>query len=158
MQENMKRGIIPGIISGYVFLAYVGTGGGLASVSMGENGLVTETASGMLDMVGRMIGADAFIGFILHIIISLVIGALYTGVFVKYVELGNPLINIAVGGLIYGLIWWIVGGNIIMPAVAGGDVLQLSIGPSFYGHIIFGHVLAFLVVLRDHAMGMGDDE
>ena len=152
----MKRGIIPGVISGYVFLAYVGAG----SVPVVEEGVVTgmQMNAGMIGNIGSMIGADAFIGFILHIIISLVIGALYTGVFVKYVDLGNPLMNIAAGGLIYGLIWWIIGGNIITPAVAGGDLLQLSIGPSFYGHIIFGHVLAFLVVLRDNAMGMEDDE
>ena len=136
--DDMRRGVIPGVMAGYAFLAYMG--------------------AGMQDMVGGMIGADAFIGFILHIIISVVIGALYTGVFVQYVDLGNPLVNIAVGGLIYGLIWWIIGGNIIMPAVSGGDVLNLSIGPSFYGHIIFGHVLAFVVVLRDAAMGMGAEK
>lgn len=132
--DDMRRGIVPGVIAGYVFLAYAGPG--------------------MQDMVGGMITADAFVGFILHIIISIVIGALYTGVFMQYVDLGNPLVNIVVGGLIYGLIWWIIGGNIIMPVVAGGDVLALTIGPSFYGHIVFGHVLAFLVVLRDAAMGM----
>ncbi len=133
--DDMRRGILPGVIAGYIFLAYAGPG--------------------MQDTVGGMIGADAFIGFILHVVISIVIGALYTGIFMKYVDLGNPLLNIAVGGLIYGLIWWIVGGNIIMPIVAGGDALQLTIGPSFYGHIIFGHALAFIVVLRDAALGMG---
>ena len=135
--DDMKRGVVPGIIAGYLFLAYTGPG--------------------MQDMVGGMISADAFVGFILHIIISIVIGALYTGVFMQYVKLGNPLVDIVVGGLIYGLIWWIIGGNIVMPVVAGGEVLQLSIGPSFYGHIVFGHALAFLVVLRDAAMGMGEE-
>lgn len=136
--DDMRRGIVPGVIAGYIFLAYAGPG--------------------MQDMVGGMISADAFVGFILHIIISIVIGALYTGVFMQYVDLGNPLMNIVVGGLIYGLIWWIIGGNIVLPVVGGGDVLTLSIGPSFYGHIVFGHVLAFLVVLRDAAMGMGEDK
>lgn len=136
--DDMRRGVIPGVIAGYLFLAYAGPG--------------------MQDMVGGMISADSFVGFILHIVISIVIGAIYTGVFMQYVDLGNPLVNIAVGGLIYGLIWWIIGGNIIMPVVAGGDILQLSIGPSFYGHIIFGHALAFLVVLRDAAMGMGAEK
>ncbi len=135
--DDMRRGIVPGVIAGYLFLAYAG--------------------SGMQDMVGGMIGADAFVGFILHIVISIVIGALYTGVFMQYVNLGNNLVNIVVGGLIYGLIWWIIGGNIVMPVVSGGEILQLSIGPSFYGHIVFGHALAFLVVLRDAAMGMGGD-
>ena len=154
--DKMRRGIVPGVIAGYVFLAYVGAGA--VNPVLGEEGAITTSmGSGMIDSVGGMIGADAFIGFILHIVISLVIGALYTGLFTDYVKLGNPLMDIVVGGLIYGLIWWIIGGNIIMPAIAGGDVLQLSIGPSFYGHIIFGHVLAFLVVLRDAAMGMGDE-
>ena len=136
--DQMRRGVIPGVMAGYVFLAYAGMG--------------------MQDMVGGMIGADGFIGFILHVIFSIIIGALYTGVFMKYVKLGNPLMDIVVGGLIYGIIWWVIGANVIMPVVAGGDVLQLNFaGGSFYGHIIFGHVLAFLVVLRDRAFGMGGD-
>lgn len=156
-QQKMMRGIIPGVIAGYVFLAYVGAGAGPAG--MAEDGTVTNAmANGMIDMVGGMIGSGAFVGFILHIIISAVIGAVYTGFFQGMMpEDGNPLVGIVVGGLIYGIIWWIVGGNIIMPIVAGGDILQLSIGPSFYGHVIFGHVLAFLVVLRDQAFGMSDE-
>jgi len=154
--DKMRRGIIPGIMAGYVFLAYVGAGAGPAMVMEGGE-LSNAMPNGMIDMIGGMIGADAFVGFILHIVFSAVIGGLYTGLFADRVDLGNPLLNIAVGGLIYGLIWWIIGGNIIMPAVAGGDILQLSIGPSFYGHIIFGHVLAFLVVLRDRAFGMNDE-
>lgn len=150
--DKMKKGILPGIVAGYIFLAYVGAGA--VNPVLGEEGaIVTSMGNGMIDMVGDMIGADAFIGFILHIIISGVIGALFTGLFVERVDLGNSLLNIAVGGLIYGLIWWIIGGNIIMPAIAGGDVLQLSIGPSFYGHIIFGHVLAYMVI-----GGGGDDD
>ncbi len=154
--DKMRRGIVPGVIAGYVFLAYVGAGAGPAMMS--EDGALSNMmANGMIDMIGDMIGAGALVGFILHIIFSAVIGALYTGLFADRVDLGNPLVNIVVGGLIYGIIWWIVGGNIIMPAVAGGDILQLNIDPSFYGHIIFGHVLAFLVVLRDRAMGMDDE-
>ena len=62
------------------------------------------------------------------------------------------LLNIVVGGGIYGIIWWVVGGNLIMPLIAGGDVFQFGLGPSLYGHIIFGHALAFLVVRRDAAI------
>ena len=152
--DDMRRGVVPGVMAGYAMLAYQGAN---SVTSVTENVADAPTMSaGMIEMVGGMISADPFIGFILHVIISIVIGALYTAVFMKYVDLGNPLVNIVVGGLIYGLIWWIIGANIIMPAVAGGDILQLAIGPSFYGHIIFGHVLAFIVVLRDAALGTGD--
>ncbi len=167
--DKLMRGIIPGIIAGYLFLAFIGAGN-MVSVEMGTMGegdaavefvsdVSTSMSNGMLEMVGEMIGADAFIGFILHIIISAVIGALYTGLFMQYVDLGSPLYNIAVGGLIYGVIWWILGGLIIMPAIAGGDLLQIDLNsPSLFGHIMFGHALAFLVVIRDAALGMGDDE
>ncbi len=149
-QDAMRKGVVPGIIAGYIFLAFVGAG--MVPVMDAEGAMTgMEMGNGMLDMVGGMIGADAFIGFILHIIISAVIGALYTGLFTPNVNIGSPLVNIVVGGLIYGIIWWIIGGNIIMPAIAGGDVLQLSLGPSFYGHIIFGHLLAF-IVMRDSLM------
>ncbi len=132
--ENLRRGVIPGVMAGYLFLAYAGIG--------------------MQDMIGGMIDANDFVGFVLHIIFSAVIGALYTAYFTPYVKMGNPLLNIVVGGLIYGIIWWVVGGNLIMPLIAGGDVFAFSIGPSFYGHIIFGHALAFVVTLRDKAFGM----
>lgn len=149
-QDALRKGVVPGIIAGYIFLAFVGAG--MVPVMDAEGAMTgMQMGNGMLDMVGGMINADAFIGFILHIIISAVIGALYTAVFTPNVNLGSPLVNIVVGGLIYGIIWWIIGGNIIMPAIAGGDVLQLSLGPSFYGHVIFGHLLAF-IVMRDSLM------
>ena len=131
-RDNLIKGVIPGVMAGYLFLAYAG--------------------GGMQDMIGGMIDANDFAGFIMHVIFSAAIGALYTAFFVPYVKLGNALLNIVVGGLIYGVIWWVLGGNIIMPLIAGGDVLQFGLGASFYGHIIFGHALAFLVILRDMAL------
>ena len=164
--DKMRRGIIPGIIAGYIFLAFIGASmvPGL-DVATNDDGMVTAVEqsgammnNGMLEMVGGMIGAGALIGFILHVIISAVIGAIYTGLFTDNVKLGNPLLDIAVGGLIYGVIWWIIGGLVIMPAIAGGDILQVDLNsPSLFGHIIFGHVLAFVVVIRDAALGMDDD-
>ena len=103
-------------------------------------------------MIGGMINSNDFVGFILHIVFSAIIGALYTAYFTSIIKMGNALGNIVIGGLIYGLIWWVIGGNLIMPLIAGGDIFQFGLGPSFYGHIIFGHALAFLVTLRDLAL------
>lgn len=154
--DNMRRGIVPGAIAGYVFLAFVGAG--MVTMVGEDGGVTTQMGNGMLDMVGGMIGADALIGFILHLVISIVIGALYTGFFAPNVDLGDPMMNIVVGGLIYGVIWWILGGLIIMPAIVGGDILQVDLNsPSLFGHIIFGHVLAFAVMLQDAAMRSGDE-
>lgn len=119
----MRRGVIPGLIAGYFFLAYA--------------------------------GSPPTLGFAAHLLVSIVIGSLYTGVFMLYVELGSHIANIIVGGSIYGLIWWIIGWNVIMPLLQGDSPLQFFLGPSFYGHVIFAHTLAFLVVLRDSALGIG---
>ncbi len=123
--DDMRRGIVPGLIAGYLFFAYAG-----------------QDVQGMAPPFGG------------HVTVSVLFGALYTGVFMQYVDLGNPLVNIVVGGLFYGLFWWIVGWNIILPLVYGEAIIQLHIGSGFYGHIIFGQTLAFLVVLRDAAFGM----
>ena len=166
--DKLMRGIIPGIIAGYLFLAFIGASmvPGSLSVTTDDAGMVTAVeqgaammGSGMTDMVAGMIGSNsALIGFILHVIISAVIGALYTGLFMQYVDLGSPLYNITVGGLIYGVIWWIIGGLIIMPAISGGESLQINLdSPSLLGHIMFGHALAFLVALRDRRMTAMDE-
>ncbi len=166
--DKLMRGIIPGIIAGYLFLAFIGASvvPGDLSVTTDDAGMVTAveqgdsmTRSGMASMVGDMIGSDsALIGFILHVIISAVIGALYTGLFMQYVNLENPLYNIAIGGLIYGVIWWILGGLIIAPIISQTDLLQIDLNdPSLLGHIMFGHALAFLVVIRDAALGVSDE-
>ncbi|MCY3835557.1 MAG: hypothetical protein OXF83_03845 [Anaerolineaceae bacterium] len=133
-QEDMMKGILPGIIAGFIFLAFAGPG--------------------MNMDVGGMIGAGdtPLVGFIIHIIISAVIGALYTGVYVGAANFfgDNQLLTVAIGGLIYGLIWWIIGGNIIMPAISGGDILSLDFnGASLIGHIIFGHTLAWIVASHE---------
>lgn len=148
-RDKLRLGILPGIIAGYIALGFHGAG--FSAPVMDAAGAEIGTASGMgiLERVGGTIGADALIGFILYVIIGAAIGALYTGLFTPNVDLGNPLLNIAVGGLIYGVIWWVVGANLIAPVIAGGDALQLSLGPDFYAHIIYGHALAFIVVLRD---------
>ena len=36
--------------------------------------------------------------------------------------------------------------------IAGVDVFPFGLGASFYGHIVFRHALAFLVILRDMAV------
>ena len=78
MRSNMVKGVIPGVMAGYLFLAY--------------------TDPGMQDMVGGMIDANGFVGFILHVIFSAIIGALYTAFFAPNVKLGNPLMTS----------WWVV--------------------------------------------------
>ena len=36
--DKMMKGVLPGIIAGYIFLAFAGAGGWITSVTMGEEG------------------------------------------------------------------------------------------------------------------------
>ena len=139
-QTDWRKGVMPGIVAGFIFLA--------ATDEVGA-----ELEQGMLDIVGDMVnaGGTPLVGFVIHLIISAVVGALYTGLYTRYAQLGeNRLVNAFGGGLIYGLLFWIIGGNIIQPVLAGGALLQLDIGAaSFFGHIIFGLCLAWFVSLQE---------
>ena len=130
------KGVMPGIIAGFIFLA--------ATDEVGA-----ELEQGMLDIVGDMVnaGETPLIGFIIHLVISAIVGALYTGFFTRFAELGDHRPHMVFSsGLVYGILFWVVGGNIIQPILSGGDLLQLDIGTaSFFGHIIFGLSLAGFV-------------
>ena len=76
---------------------------------------------------------------------SAVYGAIYTG-WVESMATGGWQ-TMAVG-LVYGIIWWIISPNIIVPAITGGAVLALDLsGAQFYGHIIAGVALAWIAEL-----------
>lgn len=128
--DKAMKGITPGIVAGLLFLAYTGVG--------------------MTMMIADMIGSsDAIIGFIIHLIISGVLGAAYTGSYTQVVPGGGLAQTLALG-LVWGIIWWVVGANLIMPLIGGGDVFTLDFSsPSLYGHIIFGVMLAWLVAAHD---------
>ncbi len=130
----MRSGFIPGLVSGYLLLAY-------ASPALHQSS-------------GGIFGAGTLSSFVIHMLISIVVGGLYTGVYYQYVYLGTHSANVLVGGLFYGLLWWIIGENVVSPVLTGGSLLQFSIGPAFFGYIIFGQSLAFLVEVRDAALGL----
>lgn len=108
---------------------------------------------GMLPMVAQMIGAEnPFIGFVVHMLISAIIGGVY-GVVAPRLPAGWP---ITVGaGVIYGVIWWVLGALIIMPLVLGMGEMVLSVGEmqwmSLIGHIAFGIITAaFFALIARH--------
>ena len=122
--NKLHRGGILGIIASFLYLAYMG--------------------SGEISVIAGILGAGsaAIIGFILFLIGSAIFGAIYTG-WVESMATGGWK-TLAVG-LVYGIIWWIISANIIVPAVTGGDVLALDLGGAhFYAHIISGVSLAWI--------------
>lgn len=105
---------------------------------------VQMAVGGMLPMVAQMIGSQSVvIGFILHLVISAVIGAVY-GTVASRLPAGW-LVSLA-AGVVNGAIWWVLGALIIMPLALGMSEMVFQIGDmqwmSLIGHLIFGIVTA----------------
>jgi uncharacterized membrane protein YagU involved in acid resistance len=103
---------------------------------------------GMMPMIGMLVRVDsAFVGVLVHAAISAITGAIY-GIFAVRFPLSWQ--NAILGGLIYGVIWWVLGALVLMPALLGMFEMIFVIGQmqwmSLLGHIIFGEVLALAFV------------
>ena len=107
---------------------------------------------GMMPMIGMLVRVDsAFAGVLVHAAISAITGAIYGFFAVRF-----PLTwrAAALGGFVYGVIWWVLGALVLMPAILGMFqmifVIEQTQWMSLLGHIIFGEVLAlsFLPLYR----------
>ncbi|MBS4015784.1 MAG: hypothetical protein KGZ86_05065 [Candidatus Latescibacteria bacterium] len=107
---------------------------------------------GMLPMVGMLVRVeDAFVGFGVHMVISIVTGAMY-GFFAPLLPQNWRTAFFA--GMIYGVAWWVLGALVLMPILLGMPQMVFMIGEmqwfSLMGHIIFGLgiSLSFLPMYR----------
>lgn len=121
------RGAIAGLAGGLVF--------GIMMAMMG-----------MLPMVGMLVRQEnAVIGFIVHMGISAFIGAVYAVVISRF---RNDTSTAAVGGVVNGIVWWVLGALIMMPLMLGMTDMVFAIGQtqwmSLLGHIIYGLITAFV--------------
>ncbi len=117
--------IVTGIISG-IFA------GGIFGVQM--------LLAGMMPMIAQMVGSESVVvGFIVHLLISAFIGGTF-GLIARYIPRTLPVQ--VVGGLVYGIIWWVLGALIIMPTVLGMGEMVLVVNDmalgSLIGHSVFG--------------------
>ncbi|MGE5252270.1 MAG: hypothetical protein ACM3QS_18870 [Bacteroidota bacterium] len=99
---------------------------------------------GMLPMIGMLVRVNtAFAGMLVHAAISAVTGAIY-GLYAA--RLHQTWRSAALAGLAYGVIWWVLGALILMPALLGMFQNILVIGQmqwlSLMGHMVFGIVLS----------------
>jgi len=131
---------------------YWGTLGSIAG------GLVFSTvmlATGDLPRVAALVGSTSLaLGFIVHMVISVLIGATY-GVLFRY-EAPNIAASLT-WGLMYGAIWWFLGPLTLFPILLGGSFAWTSADagmqlPSLVGHLLYGAAtaLAFLALERRH--------
>ena len=141
MQSRISSGAIAGLIAGLVF----GLMMQMMSAPTPEGGRMP-----MMAMVAMVVGSSSVVvGWIYHLFNSSVIGAIFGWL------LGPRAISAGSGlawGVLYGLVWWIVGGQLLMPLALGmppfaslmmPPMRMVAIG-SLIGHTIYGLILGGL--------------
>lgn len=94
----------------------------------------------MLPMIAMLAGAEsAGAGWVVHLAISVGIGALF-GLLVPATELGSLL----GAGTLYGMVWWLLGPLVIMPAWLGMPLFMFDTNTwlSLMGHVVYGLIVA----------------
>ena len=103
---------------------------------------------GMLPMIGMLVRQEnAVVGSVVHLAISAFIGAVYG------VVAGRLPFNASTaffGGIVNGIVWWVLGALILMPLLLGMTHMILVLGQpqwmSLLGHIIYGLVTSFVFI------------
>lgn len=128
---RVGAGLIGGLVGGIVF------------------GIIMAAGSDMLIvMIGQLLSSSSsseVLGWVVHLAISLFAGGLFA---VLVMKLARSVVVSTVLGLVYGVIWWLVGGMWIMPAKLGmsemiydwNDTSRVSL----WGHLAFGLLLGLV--------------
>ncbi len=139
MRAKAIAGLIAGLIAGVVF----GIMMQIMKAPTPDGGEVP-----MMAMVAKVVRSDSLlVGWLYHLFNSALFGAIFGGLFGDRVRasVGQGLIW---GGL-YGVLWWVLGGLILMPILLGMPAFApLQMPPmrpvamgSLAGHILFGLIL-----------------
>lgn len=124
--------------------------GAIAGVAGGVVFGVLMAMMDMLPMVGMLIGVEnAFVGFLVHLVNSAVIGAIFGVLAWGIANKIGPLLG---AGMIYGVIWWVLGALTLMPLWLSVTmdpmmtdmvfVIEQDQWLSLMGHLIFGLIAA----------------
>lgn len=106
----------------------------------------------MLAMVGQIVGSPTLTaGWIYHLFNSAVIGAIFGVVCGARVHDYSSALG---WGALYGLVWWVLGGLILMPVMLGMapfaplmmPPMQMVAMGSLVGHLLFGVILGVAYV------------
>ncbi len=141
----------PTTVSTAAHRAVYGVMGGLAGGLV--FGILMQTMD-MMPMVAQLVGSDSILaGWIVHLAFSSLIGASFA---ILRGSLATTLIASALSGMAYGVVWWLLGALIIMPAQLGmpGFELNTTAWQSLMGHLLYGLVLGVVfsqLARRDHS-------
>ncbi|GAA3732437.1 putative membrane protein YagU involved in acid resistance [Spinactinospora alkalitolerans] len=117
------RGVVAGIVGGVVF-----------GVLMAMMGMLTTIAS--------MVGSDsAVVGGLVHLVISAGIGLVFGVLAGSFADRLWPVLG---AGVVYGVLWWVLGPLIAMPMMLGMPLFGVdqTAMTSLMGHVVYGLVTA----------------
>jgi uncharacterized membrane protein YagU involved in acid resistance len=138
MRSDVTNGIVSGLVGGVVF----GIMMQIMNAPTPEGGQMP-----MMAMVAKVVRSDSMaVGWLYHLFNSAVIGAIFGWL------LGTRSQSFGAGlgwGALYGFVWWILGGLILMPLLLGmPPFAPLQMAPmrpvamgSLVGHLIYGIIL-----------------
>jgi hypothetical protein len=142
MRSRLGAGVVGGLIAGVVF-------GMMMTV------MRAPTPHGgsvrVITMIATIVGSTSVtVGWLYHLVNSAVIGGLFGLLLGTRIARGG---NVLVLGAVYGLVWWMVGGLVLMPLLLGMPPFAPLLMPpmrmlgagSMMGHAIFGLILGFSV-------------
>ena len=151
MRSKVGAGIVGGLIAGVVF-------------GMMMQMMTAPTPEGkempMMQMVAMVVRSQSmFVGWIYHLFNSAVIGAIFGWV------LGNRAGSYGPGlgwGAAYGIFWWVLGAQILMPIFLGMSPFASIMMPpmrmvalgSLVGHLVFGLILGAAFVWLSRPTGV----
>ncbi|MFA7324695.1 MAG: hypothetical protein WC005_10090 [Candidatus Nanopelagicales bacterium] len=125
----VARGAVGGLVGGIV--------GGMAF------GMLMQMMS-FMPKIAMLVGSDSVvIGWVAHMAISMALGVAF-GVIVARLRAGYA--GFAVLGIMYGVMWWVLGALLLMPAKLGMPTFQFDTmaWQSLMGHMIFGAILGLI--------------
>ncbi len=129
--ENALRGAVGGLAGGVAF------------------GMLMQMM-GMMSMVAMLVGSDSVaVGWLVHLSISAFIGVTFGLVLGGRVTDAKTGVMLGVG---YGIVWWVLGALIAMPAKLGMPVFAINATAmkSLMGHMIFGAILGAVFAKTAH--------
>ena len=131
-----------------------GVAGGLAGGVV--FGILMQTW-GMLPMVAMLVDSESVaVGWLVHLVISALFGVIFAVLFGRWAATPTPAAGI---GLAYGVLWWVLGALLIMPAWLGMNamIFELNTGAwrSLLGHLIYGLLLGVVYALAGPRLRRG---
>jgi hypothetical protein len=141
MQSRLLAGGLSGLMAGVVF----GVMMQMMNVPTPQGGQMP-----MMAMVAMVVGSPSLaVGWIYHLFNSVVIGAIFGWL------IGDRIMSLGRGlgwGALYGVAWWILGAQILMPVALGMSPFASIMMPSMrmvamgslIGHMIYGLMLGGL--------------